>query len=394
MQRQISEMLKQGIIQPSSSPWVSPIWIVPKKADASGQQKWRLVVDYRKLNEKTVSDKYPLPNITEILDKLGKCQYFTVLDLASGFHQIEVDPKDVYKTAFSVESGLYEYLRMPFGLKNAPATFQRVMDHVLRELIGKCCLVYMDDIIVFSTSLQEHLNNLGKIFMALEKVNLKIQLDKSEFLKKEVAFSGHYVTEHGVKPNPAKIDAIKNWPVPKNQKELKGFLGILGYYRRFVRDFAKITKPLTAQLRKGEQVEHTPQFLKTFHLCKDLLTQSDILQYPDFDKPFILTTDASNFALGAVLSQGTIGKDRPIAYASRTLTRTEENYSAIEKELLAIVWACQYFRPYLFGKRFTLYTDHQPLTYALYLKTPNSKLVKWRLRLTEFDFEIKHRPGK
>lgn len=394
VQDQISKMLKQGIIRPSTSPWVSPIWIVPKKADASGKKKWRLVVDYRKLNAKTIDDKYPLPNITEILDKLGKCQYFSTLDLASGFHQIEVDPKDVPKTAFQVDHGLYEYLRMPFGLKNAPATFQRVMDHVLRGLIGKCCLIYMDDIIVFSTSLQEHLENLEKILKALEKVNLKLQLDKCEFLKKEVAFLGHLVTDQGVKPNPNKIEAIQKWPVPRNQKELKGFLGILGYYRRFVRDFAKITKPLTAQLRKGETIEHTPLFLKTFETCKKLLTQSDILQYPDFEKPFVLTTDASNFALGAVLSQGPIGKDRPVAYASRTLTKAEENYSAIEKELLAIVWAAKYFRPYLFGRKFTLYTDHQPLTYALNLKTPNSKLVKWRLQLAEYDFEIKHRPGK
>lgn len=394
VQRQISDMLAKGIIQPSTSPWCSPIWIVPKKPDASGKQKWRLVVDYRKLNDKTVDDRYPLPNITEILDKLGRCQYFTTLDLTSGFHQIEVHPKDVPKTAFSVEHGLYEFVRMPFGLKNAPATFQRIMDHVLRGLIGKCCLVYMDDIIVFSTSLQEHLENLRKIFNALRKANLKIQLDKSEFLRKEVSFLGHIVTDQGVKPNPNKIEAIQKWPLPKNQKELKGFLGILGYYRRFIRDFARITKPLTAQLRKGEQIEHTPLFVKTFESCKVILTQSDILQYPDFNQPFILTTDASNFAIGAVLSQGIIGKDKPVAFASRTLSKSEENYSAIEKELLAIVWAAKYFRPYLFGQKFTLYTDHQPLTYALNLKTPNSKLVKWRLQLAEYDFEIKHRPGR
>lgn len=394
VEKQISDMLTKGIIRPSTSPWCSPIWIVPKKIDASGKQKWRLVVDYRKLNEKTVDDKYPLPNITDILDKLGRCQYFTTLDLTSGFHQIEVHPKDVPKTAFSVEHGLYEFIRMPFGLKNAPATFQRVMDHVLRNLIGKCCLVYMDDIIIFSTSLQEHVENLKKVFAALRKANLKIQLDKSEFLKKEVEFLGHIVTDQGVKPNPNKIDAIKRWPLPKNQKELKGFLGILGYYRRFIRDFAKITKPLTAQLRKGEVVEQTSLFVKTFEKCKELLTQSNILQYPDMEQPFILTTDASNFVLGAVLSQGPVGKDKPVAFASRTLTKTEEKYSAIEKELLAIVWATQYFRPYLFGRKFTLYTDHQPLTYALNLKTPNTRLVKWRLRLLEYDFEIIHRPGK
>lgn len=173
VQEQISKMLAQGIIQPSTSPWCSPIWIVPKKPDSKGNKKWRLVVDYRKLNEKTVDDKYPLPNITEILDKLGKCQYFTTLDLASGFHQIEVHPQDVPKTAFSVEHGLYEYLRMPFGLKNAPATFQRIMDHVLRDYIGRCCLVYMDDIIIYSTSLQEHLENLKKNSWGVAKGELK-----------------------------------------------------------------------------------------------------------------------------------------------------------------------------------------------------------------------------
>jgi transposase InsO family protein len=387
-------MLEQGIIRPSTSPWASPIWIVPKKEDASGHRKWRLVIDYRKLNLKTIDDRYPIPNITEILDKLGRCQYFTTLDLASGFHQIEVHPEDVQKTAFSVEHGLYEFLRMPFGLKNAPATFQRVMDHVLKDLIGVCCLVYMDDIIIFSSSLQEHLINLSRVLKALEKVNLKVQLDKSEFLKKEVAFLGHIVTDEGVKPNPNKIETIKKWPIPTNQKELKGFLGLLGYYRKFIRDFAKITKPLTAQLRNGEKVEHTAPFLKTFEICKNLLTSSDVLKYPDFSLPFILTTDASNFALGAVLSQGTVGKDRPVAYASRTLTKSEENYSAIEKELLAIDWATKYFRPYLFGRKFTLYTDHQPLTYALNLKTPNSKLVKWRLRLSEFNFDVEYKPGK
>lgn len=394
VQRQVLKMLEQGIIRHSNSPWSSPIWVVPKKLDASGQQKWRLVVDYRKLNEKTIDDRYPMPNITEILDKLGKCQYFSTLDLASGFHQIEVDPKDIQKTAFRVEQGHYEYVRMPFGLKNAPATFQRVMDNVLRELIGKVCLVYMDDIIIFSTSLQEHMVNLSKVFQALSNYNLKIQLDKSEFLKKEVAFLGHIVTPNGVKPNPDKIEAIKKWPLPRNEKELRGFLGTLGYYRRFVKDFAKIVKPLTVPLQKDKKIEHTEEFVETFEKCKSLLTSSHILQYPDFSQPFNLTTDASDFAIGAVLSQGSVGKDRPVAYASRTLTKSEQNYSTIEKELLAIVWACKYFRPYLFGQKFTLYTDHKPLTYVISLKNPNGRLIRWRLTLEEFSYEIKYREGR
>lgn len=394
VQNQISKMLEQGIIQHSISPWTSPVWIVPKKLDASGVKKWRLVIDYRKLNEKTVDDRYPIPNITDILDKLGRCMYFTTLDLASGFHQVEINKKDIPKTAFSVENGHYEFLRMPFGLKNAPSTFQRVMDNVLREHIGVICLVYMDDIIIFSTSLTEHIDNLGKIFKTLQKHNLKVQLDKSEFLQKEVAFLGHIVTTDGVKPNPDKIQTIQNWPLPSNEKELRGFLGILGYYRKFIRDFAKIAKPLTNALRKGEGICHTKEFLDAFTKCKQILTGSDILQYPDFSKQFILTTDASNFAVGAVLSQGTIGHDKPIAFASRTLNKSEEKYSAIEKELLAVVWACKYFRPYLYGRKFILYTDHKPLTYGLNLKDTNNRLVHWRLALSEFDYEIRYRPGK
>lgn len=394
IKKQISQMLDQNIIRPSNSPWSSPIWIVPKKKDASGKQKWRLVIDYRKLNEKTIDDRYPIPNITETLDKLGKCNYFSSLDLTSGFYQVEVAPEDVKKTAFNVEHGHFEFTKMPMGLKNAPATFQRVMDHVLREFIGKICVIYLDDILVFSTSLQEHAENLEKILKVLNKFNLKIQLDKCEFMKKETAFLGHIITTEGVKPNPEKISVIKSWPVPKTEKELRGFLGTLGYYRRFIRDFSKITKPLTSQLRKTEKIRHTKEFLDTFEKCKDLLTTSHILQYPDFMRPFVLTTDASNYAIGAVLSQGPIGRDKPIAYASRTLSKTEENYSTIEKELLAIVWACKYFRPYLFGNKFTLFTDHQPLTYIFSMKDASSKLVRWRLKLEEYDYEIKYRKGK
>ena len=188
VKRQIEDMLEQGIIRPSYSPWSSPVWIVPKKADASGRQKWRLVIDYRKLNEKTISDRYPLPNISEILDKLGRCMYFSTIDLASGFHQIEMDAKDVQKTAFTVEGGHYEYIRMPFGLKNAPSTFQRIMDNILGELVGKICLVYLDYIFIYSSSLDEDILNLRKVFDVLGNSNFEVQLDKSEFLKKNSFF--------------------------------------------------------------------------------------------------------------------------------------------------------------------------------------------------------------
>lgn len=209
-----------------------------------------------------------------------------------------------------------------------------------------------------------------------------------------MAFLGHVVTPEGVKPNPGKITAIQEWPLPKNEKELRAFLGVVGYYRKFIKDFAKIAKPSTQQLRKGEIISRTREFVSAFNRCKNILTSSHVLQYPDFTKRFLLTTYASNYALGAVLSQGPVGQDKPIAFASRTLTQSEEKYSAIEKELLAIDWACKYFRPYLFGRKFTLYTDHKPLTYALNLKTANDRLVRMKLRLEEFDYDIQYRAGK
>jgi len=250
VEHQIQDMLNQGIIRPSNSPYCSPIWIVPKKQDASGKQKFRIVIDYRKLNEVTISDRHSIPNMDEILGKLGRCNYFTTIDLAKGFHQLEMHPDSIQKTAFSTKHGHYEYLRMPFGLKNAPATFQRCMNNVLRPLLNKHCLVYLDDIIVFSTSLEEHLQSLQLVFEKLSEANLKLQLDKCEFLKQETSFLGHVITKDGIKPNPDKIKAIQKYPIPTKTKEIKGFLGLTGYYRKFIPNFADIAKPMTAVLRK------------------------------------------------------------------------------------------------------------------------------------------------
>lgn len=395
VQEQISKMLDQGIIRPSQSAWSSPIWVVPKKADASGKVKWRIVVDFRKVNEKTIDDKYPIPNINDVLDKLGNCHYFTTLDLASGFYQVEMDPADIKKTAFNVEHGHFEFLRMPMGLKNSPSTFQRVMDNVLRDLQNVICLVYLDDIIVFSVSLQEHMVNLEKVFQRLRESNFKIQMDKSEFLKLETAYLGHIISKEGIKPNPDKIAAIQRFPIPKTATEIKRFLGLLGYYRKFIPDFARITKPMTQCLKKGSKITYEDtKYIACFEKCKSLLTNDPILQYPDFTKDFVLTTDASNFAIGAVLSQGPIGNDKPIAYASRTLNSSEINYSTIEKELLAIVWATKYFRPYLFGRKFKIVTDHRPLQWVMSLKEPGSRLTRWRLKLSEFNFTTIYKQGK
>lgn len=214
-------MIRQGIIRKSKSPYCSPIVMVPKKRDASGIPKFRMAIDYRGLNEITINDKFPIPNMDEILDKLGKCQYFTTLDLAKGFHQIEMDPDSIQKTAFSTKKGHYEYTRMPFGLKNAPATFQRCMNNILHDIIGTHCLVYLDDIVIFSTSLQEHIQSLKKVFERLRRSNLKLQLDKCEFMKRETEFLGHIISTEGIRANPNKIQAIQDFKIPNSPKQIK-----------------------------------------------------------------------------------------------------------------------------------------------------------------------------
>jgi len=394
VQSQIQKMLDQKIIKPSLSPWSSPIWIVPKKIDASGQKKWRIVIDYRKLNDITIGETYPIPNITEILDQLGKSKYFSTLDLASGFHQIKMAPNDSCKTAFSVPQGHFEFTRMPFGLKNAPSTFQRLMNNVLTGLQGERCFVYLDDIVCYSFDLLSHIQNLTAIFQKLRYFNLKLQPDKCEFLRKEVGYLGHVITENGVKPDPNKIKSVKEFPTPKCPKDIKSFLGLISYYRRFIPEFSKLSKPLTSLLKKDVSFLWSNEEQLAFEILKSKLITAPVLIYPDFSKSFNLTCDASNYAISAILSQGPVGKDHPIAYASRTLNKCETNYSTTEKELLAIVWGCKSFRPYLFGRKFLIVSDHRPLKWLFNHTDPSSKLQRWRLQLEEYEYEIIYRKGK
>lgn len=394
VRRQIKEMEEQGIIQKSFSRYSSPLIVVPKKKDNSGQQKFRIVIDYRKLNEVTVDDKFPLPNIDSILDKLGRAQYFSTLDLAKGYHQILIKEQDREKTAFVTPHGLYEFIRMPFGLKNAPATFQRLMNDILRDYINKTCVVYLDDILIFSTSLQEHLRAITNIFKVLESHKLKVQIDKCAFMKKETAFLGHVITKDGLKPNPDKVDVIQKVELPRTEKQLKSFLGLTGYYRKFIRDYAKVAQPLTKFLKKGTKVNpKDPNYIEAFEKLKTLISSHPILRFPNFNKQFHLTTDASNYAIGAVLSQ----EGHPICYASRTLNSHERNYSATDKEFLAIIWSVNYFRPYLYGNKFKIFTDHQPIKY-LHAKYKGKDLSprhqRWLLKLGEYQFEIEYLKGK
>ncbi|XP_032689886.1 uncharacterized protein LOC116853116 [Odontomachus brunneus] len=392
--KQVQDLLDNGVIEPSNSPYNSPLWIVPKKPDSKGNKRWRMVIDYRALNEKTIGEAYPLPNITEISDQLGSAKYFSVFDLTSGFHQIEMDKLDAHKTAFSTPHGHYQFSRMPFGLKNAPATFQRLMDQILTGLQGTELFVYLDDIVLYASSLEEHSAKFTKLAEKLRAANLKLQPDKCEFLRKEVSYLGHIIGKTGVKPDPKKIEAVKNFPRPANSKNVKQFLGLSGYYRRFIPNFSKIAKPLTNLLKKDATFEWKHAQEQSFASLRYALCTDPILQYPDFTRPFVITTDASGYAIGGILSQGEIGKDLPIAYASRLLNSAEQNYSTIEKELLAIVYSVQHFRPYLYGRQFKLVTDHRPLVWLHSVKDPSSRLFRWRLKLLEYEYEVVYKGGK
>lgn len=390
---EIKKLIENEIIAPSDSPFNSPIILVPKKLDASNEKKFRLVVDFRKLNEKTQSEIFPLPAIDQILNQLGNSTYFSILDLASGFHQITLDKDSQPKTAFSTPNNHYEFLKMPMGLKNAPSTFQKLMNSVLAGLQTSQCFVYLDDIIVFGKNLEDHNKKLRNVFDRLQKNKLKLQPDKCEFLRREVTFLGHVICEDGVKPDPSKLEAIKNFPTPKNLKEIQSFLGLTGYYRKFINNYSKLALPLTNSLRKDENFKWSELEQNSFENLKNKLLTPPILIYPNFDREFILTTDASSYAVGAILSQKLDGRDHPIAYASRKLNKAESNYSTIEKELLAIIWAIKHFRPYLYGKHFKIFTDHKPLKYLFNIKDPSSRLIRWRLLLQEYEFEIYHKPG-
>lgn len=302
--------------------------------------------------------------------------------------------QDKQKTAFSTPHGHYEFNRMPFGLKNAPATFQRLMNTVLTGIHGLRCLVYLDDIVVYGSSLEDHNKRLKDVLQRLRENNLKLQPEKCEFLRKEVMYLGHIISENGISPDPSKLTAIKDYPTPKRIKDIQSFKGLAGYYRKFIKNFSKIAKSLTKLTKKTEQFVWTAEQQNAFDNLKEKLMTAPVLKYPDFSEEFIVTTDASDYAIGAVLSQGKVGSDRLIVYASRVLTRAEQNYNTTEKELLAVVWAVKHFRPYVYGTKFKIVTDHKPLVWLFSINDPGSRLIRWRLKLEEYDYEIIHKAGR
>ena len=392
--RQVDNLIANDIIEPSVSSYNSPLLLVPKKSTTS-EKKWRLVVDFRQLNKKLLADKFPLPRIDDILDQLGRAKYFSTLDLMSGFHQIEIEKNSREFTAFSLqERGHFQYKRLPFGLNISPNSFQRMMSIALSGLSPECAFLYIDDVIVVGCSIEHHLKNLRNVFECFRQRNLKLNPSKCNFFKAEVTFLGHKITDKGILPDNSKFDVIKNYPQPQNADQVRSFVAMCNYYRRFIPGFANICCPLNKLLRKNTVFVWSEQCKSAFETLKTMLLSPQILQYPDYQKPFILTTDASDFACGAVLSQMHGSNDLPVSFASRAFTKGEANKHIIEKELAAIHWAIMHYQPYLLGRKFLVRTDHRPLVYLFGMKNPSSKLTRMRIDLEEFDFEVEFVPGK
>ncbi|KAL8586473.1 hypothetical protein ACOMHN_050068 [Nucella lapillus] len=381
LQEHIKELLGRGIITESHSPYAAPVVIVRKKDGSI-----RLCVDYRRLNTKTIGDAFPLPRINESFDALVGSQYFSTLDLASGYHQIAMHPDDQHKTAFTTPIGLFEYTRMPMGLSTAPATFQRLMQTTMSDFLFQFLLVYLDDLLVYSKTFEEHLAHLDRLLAKIIDSGLKLRVEKCQFLRRQVTYLGHTISAEGVSCEDSKVDVVREWPVPKTTTEVRSLLGFASYYRRFIRNFARMAGPLhdlvtdasahhkkrTADVtRLWDQRHH-----ESFDALKDALTTAPVLGFADFTEPFVLETDASHNGLGAILSQEQDGKRRVVAYASHRLRPTEKNktnYSSMKLEFLAMKWAiAEKFRDYLLGSRFTVLTDNNPLVHFRTARTPGS----------------------
>ncbi|MCW4250032.1 MAG: RNase H-like domain-containing protein [Candidatus Thiodiazotropha endolucinida] len=409
VRQHLKEMIEADAIRPSSSPYSSNVVLVRKK-DGS----LRFCIDFRKLNSRTIKDAYTLPRIDDTIDTLLGAKFFSKLDLRSGYWQVEIDEADKYKTAFTVGNlGFFECNRMAFGLTNAPATFQRLMERCMGEMNLKECLIFLDDILIFSETFEEHISRLEAVFSRLNHHGLKLKASKCEFFKSSVRYLGHVVSEKGVETDPDKIESLISWPQPNNVKELRSFLGFTGYYRRFIKDYARIVKPLNDLLIGHPTNKISDQSKKkkkkksiapwqwgnaqqlAFNSLKDKLSSPPVLAYADFTKPFILHTDASCEGLGAVLYQEHDGIEKVIAYASRGLRNSEKLYPAHKLEFLCLKWAVtDKFHDYLYGNTFTVCTDNNPLTYVLTSAKLDATGHRWLASLGSYDFQLKYKSGK
>lgn len=389
VERQVKELKERGLIQPSDSAWASPVVLVGKKDGSK-----RLCIDYRKLNELTVKDAYPLPRIDDSLDALGGAKYFSTLDLAAGYWQVEMSDDARAKSAFVTTSGLYEWKVLPFGLCNAPSTFERLMDYVLAGLKWETLLVYLDDVIVFGGTVTESVERLREVLTRFRGAGLKLKPSKCHLFQSKVHYLGHVVSQDGVHTDPGKIEAIRDWPIPVTRTQVRSFLGTTGYYRRFVRDYANIAQPLHKLSEKAGAFVWSEECQEAFDKLKNALISAPILAYPREEGEYILDTDASNFAIGCVLSQVQDGEEKVIAYGSKALKKEERNYCVTRRELLAVVEFLKKYRHYLGGRPVRVRTDHGSLRWLLNFKNPEQQLARWLEVCATFNLTLEHRPGK
>ena len=389
LQREIEGLLELGVIRESDSPYSSPVVCV-HKPDGS----LRMCTDFRKLNSVTVSDPYPLPRTDELLERASRAKYMSTLDLAKGYYQVPIEEPDRHKTAFITTAGKFEYNVLPFGLKNAPSIFQRLMDRVLKYLPRSTA--YIDDILITSDTWDQHLSDLRETFIALRKAGLTTKLRKCSFVRPTIDFLGHTVGRGHLRPQAAKTLAVEQFRVPKRKKDLRAFLGLSGYYRKFIPDYGSTAATLNTLLKKTSPdiLPWKEKHQQAFEKIKTQLTSDNVLVAPDYTKQFRLHTDASYVGLGAVLTQpDNSNQDRPVAYFSRRLLEREKNYSATEIELLSVVEAVKHFSFYLLGQSFILRTDHKALLHLNQMRNTNSRLTRWCLALQPFSFEVEHKAG-
>lgn len=389
LKAQLEEMVEKGFIRPSKSPYGAPVLFVKKKDGGL-----RLCVDYRALNNVTVKNKYPLPRMDELFDRVQGAKYFSRIDLISGFYQIRVAEHDIEKTAFRTRYGHYEYLVLPMGLTNAPATFMHLMNETFRDYLDDFVLAFLDDVLIYSNSLEEHERHVRLVLERLRQAKLYAKPSKCEFFKREVDFLGHRIGADGLKVMEDKVTAICQWPTPKKVSDVRSFLGLAGFYRKFIKDFSRVAAPLTALTKDDAAWEWKSEQQDAFEQLKSAAKSAPVLLIADPNLPYVVHTDASGFAVGAVLQQDQGSGLQPVAYLSKKMLPAETRYPVHEQELLAIVVACAAWRHYLHGAQFKVMTDHHSLRYFQTQPMLSGRQARWKDKLAEFDFTIEYIEGK